>query len=87
MPDILERIKKVTADLLKVDTNSIKENSRFVEDLSAESIQSIELVAAFEEEFDLEMDEDAALSVKTVGDAVKFIDDVLKQSKGGEPQN
>ena len=80
MPDTLERIKNVTADLLKVDINSLEENSRFVEDLGAESIQSIELVAAFEEEFDIEMDEDAALAVKSLGDAVKFVDDVLKQS-------
>ena len=77
MTGTLERIKKVTAELLKVDINSIKENSRFVEDLGAESIQSIELVAAFEEEFDIEMDEDAALAVKSVGDAVFFIDKLM----------
>jgi len=55
----------------------IKESSRFVQDLGAESVQSIELVAAFEEEFELEMEEEAALSVKTVGDAVRFIDALL----------
>ena len=77
MSDTLERIKNVTADLLKIDLNLIKEESKFVEDLGAESIQSIELVAAFEEEFDIEMDEDEALAVKTVGDAVRFIDNIL----------
>ena len=76
MSDTLERIKNVTADLLKTDVNSITEESRFIEDLGAESIQSIELVAAFEEEFDIEMDEDAALAVKNVRDAVSFIDQV-----------
>ncbi len=79
MSDTLERVKTVTADLLKIDSNSINEDSRFVEDLGAESIQSIELVAAFEEEFDIEMDEDAALAVKNVNDAVRFIDEVINE--------
>ena len=74
MSETLERVKKVTADVLKVDPSKINENSRFAEDLGAESIQSVELVAMFEEEFDVEMDEDKALSVKNVGEAVKYID-------------
>ena len=77
MASTLERIKKVTADLLKVDASKVVESARFVEDLGAESVQSIELVASFEEAFDIEMDEDAALAVTTVGDAVRFIDKVL----------
>jgi len=75
----LERIKKVVAELLKIEASRIQEVSRFVEDLGADSMQSIELVAAFEEEFDIEMDEDAALGVKTVGDAVVFIDRVIAE--------
>ena len=75
----LDRIKSVCVELLKVDESRIQESSRFVEDLGADSMQSIELVAAFEEEFDIEMDEDAALGVKTVGNAVAFIDEVLTQ--------
>ena len=81
MSDTLERIKNVTAEILKIDTAVIKEDSKFVEDLGAESIQSIELVAAFEEEFDIEMDEDAALSVKSIGDAVTFIEKVIAEQK------
>ena len=77
MSDTLERIKQVTADLLKIDKSVITEDSKFVEDLGAESVQSIELVAAFEEEFEVEMNEDEALGVKTVGDAVRFIDAIL----------
>ena len=77
MPDTLERIKLVTADLLKIDKSVITEGSKFVDDLGAESVQSIELVAAFEEEFDVEMNEDDALGVKTVGDAVRFVDAIL----------
>jgi acyl carrier protein len=76
MSDTLERVKKVTADVLKVDPSKIDENSRFAEDLGAESIQSVELVAMFEEEFDVDMDEDKALSVKNVGDAVEYIDSI-----------
>lgn len=79
MSDTFERVKKVTAELLKVDESKITESSRFVEDLGAESVQSIELVATFEEEFGIEMDENEALAVKTVGDAVKFIDNILKK--------
>ena len=77
MSDVEQRIKKVTAETLKVDLGRITDQARFVEDLGAESIQSIELVAAFEEEFDIEMDEEAATAVKHVGDAVKFIQDVI----------
>ncbi|MGC9065723.1 MAG: phosphopantetheine-binding protein, partial [Candidatus Ratteibacteria bacterium] len=58
--------------------SSIAPESRFVEDLGAESVQSLELVAAFEEEFGIEMEEDAALQVKTVGKAVDFISKYLK---------
>ncbi len=64
---------KVTAEVLKIDLARVNKDARFVEDLGAESMQSIELVAAFEEEFDIEMDEQDALGVKTVGDAIDFI--------------
>ena len=77
MSDTAERVKKVTAETLKVDMGRITDDARFVEDLGAESIQSIELIAAFEEEFDIEMDEEAATAVKNVGDAVTFIQDVI----------
>jgi len=74
MSDTLARVKKVTAETLKIDESMVKDDSRFVEDLGAESIQSVELVAAFEEEFDIEMDEQGALGVKDVGTAVAFIE-------------
>jgi acyl carrier protein len=70
----MERVKRVVADTLRIDRERVTDNARFVEDLGAESIQSIELVAAFEEEFDIDMDEEAALQVKNVGDAVNFIE-------------
>ena len=57
----------------------IRPEQAFTTDLGAESVQSIELVAMFEEEFGIEMDEDAALSVTTVGDADRFITQVCKE--------
>jgi acyl carrier protein len=73
MSDIADRVKKVTAETLKVDLSRVTDNSRFVEDLGASSMESVELVAAYEEEFDIDMDEKSSLAVKTVGDAVKFV--------------
>jgi len=70
---IEQRVHRVVRQVLKVDPSDIKPESRFSADLGAESIQSVELVATFEEEFDIEMDEDEALSVQTVGDAIEFI--------------
>jgi acyl carrier protein len=77
MSDVERRIKQVAAQTLKVDQARITKEARFVEDLGAESIQSIELIAAFEEEFDIEMDEEDALAVKTVGDAIEFIGNLV----------
>ncbi len=80
MDNVESRVKEIVAKTLKVDAGRVTNEARFVEDLGAESIQSIELVASFEEEFDIEMDEEAALAVKTVGDAVGFIQDVIDGS-------
>ena len=77
MSDVESRIKDVVARTLKVDAGRITSESRFVDDLGAESIQSVELVAAFEEEFDIEMDDEDALEVKTVGKALEFIEKML----------
>ena len=77
MSDVRERIVDVVARTLKVDRARVVDEARFVEDLGAESIQSVELVAAFEEEFDIEMDEEAALAVKNVGKAVEFIEKMV----------
>ena len=79
---VQERVIKATARVLKLDTSEVTLESDFAADLGAESIQSIELVAAFEEEFDIEMDEDAALQVMTVGAAVDFIHDHIARQKG-----
>jgi acyl carrier protein len=77
MATVEERVKKITSEKLGVD--EIKLEDSFTADLGAESVDSIELVAMFEEEFGIEMDEDAALAVQTVGDAIKFITNVCKE--------
>jgi acyl carrier protein len=74
-----ERVKAITARVLKLSVDEIKAEDNFTADLGAESVQSIELVAMFEEEFGIEMDEDAALAVQTVGDAIEFIIKVCKE--------
>ncbi len=71
--EVEERVRRVVCRVLEVDDSMIEPDSHFVFDLGAESTQSVELVAAFEGEFDIEMDEDEALAVETVGDAVDFI--------------
>ena len=79
MASVLDRVIEVTAGVLKLDASEIKPEQSFTVDLGAESVQSIELVAMFEEEFEIEMDEDAALSVSSVGAAAEFIEQVCKE--------
>ncbi len=71
--EIQARIVKVVCEILNIDKEMVSPESNFVFDLGAESTQSVQLVAAFEEEFGIEMEGEAALSVDTVGDAVDFI--------------
>ena len=79
MATVAERVITVTARVLGLNPQDIRAEQNFTEDLGAESVQSIELVAMFEEEFGIEMDEDAALSVETVASAVEFIAKVCKE--------
>ena len=71
--DILERVIQITARVLGLDPQTIEPSSNFVFDLGAESVQSVELAAAFEEEFNIELDEDAALAIQTVQGAADII--------------
>jgi acyl carrier protein len=76
--DVEKRVTKVVCQVLGCDAEMVKPESHFVFDLGAESTQSVELVAAFEGEFNIEMDEDSALEVQTVGDAVDYISKYVK---------
>ncbi len=79
MATVEERVAAVTARVLRIDPSDVALDKTFTVDLGAESVQSIELVASFEEEFGIEMDEDAALSVESVSDAVTYIVKVCKE--------
>ncbi len=74
MSDTAERVKKIVVEHLNVDADKVTDNASFIEDLGADSLDTVELVMAFEEEFGIEIPDDAAESIVTVGDAVKFID-------------
>ena len=75
--EILTRVKDVVSNVLKSDPSEITDDANFIFDLGADSMQSVELVAGFEEEFDIEMDQDRALEVQTIDDAVNFITEYL----------
>lgn len=75
--DVEQRVKKVIAKVLETSEDQITDDANFIFDLGANSMQSMELVAAFEEEFDIEMDEEKALDVQTVSHAVEFISGYL----------
>jgi len=71
--EILTRVKDVVSNVLKVESSEITDDSNFIFDLGADSMQSVELVAGFEEAFDIEMDQDRALEVQSIDDAANFI--------------
>ena len=73
MSDIAERVKKIVVDHLGVEADKVGEKASFIDDLGADSLDTVELVMAFEEEFGIEIPDDAAEHIQTVGDAVKFI--------------
>ena len=74
MSDIAERVKKIVVEHLGVDAEKVNEGASFIDDLGADSLDTVELVMAFEEEFGVEIPDDAAETILTVGDAVKFIE-------------
>ena len=75
--EILVRVKDVVSNVLSLDNAEVTDEANFVFDLGADSLQSVELVAGFEEEFDIEMDQDKALEIQNIDDAVNFISEYL----------
>jgi acyl carrier protein len=73
MSDIADRVKKIVVEHLGVDEDKVVENASFIDDLGADSLDTVELVMAFEEEFGIEIPDDAAETIQSFGDAVKFI--------------
>jgi len=76
--ELKQKVKEVIAHVLEIEIEEISDDANFIFDLGADSAQSLELVAGFEEEFDIEMDEDRALEVQNVSDAVDFISEYTK---------
>ena len=75
MSDTADRVKKIVVEHLGVEAEKVTEDASFIDDLGADSLDIVELVMAFEEEFDIEIPDDAAEHIQTVGDAVKFIEE------------
>src|SRR5512134_3134957 len=74
MSDIAERVKKIVVEHLGVEPEKVVEGASFIDDLGADSLDTVELVMAFEEEFGCEIPDDAAETILTVGDATKFLE-------------
>lgn len=73
MSDISERVKKIVVEHLGVEESQVIEGASFIDDLGADSLDTVELVMAFEEEFGCEIPDDAAEKIQTVQDAINFI--------------
>lgn len=73
MSDVLERVKKIVVDNLDVESDKVVESASFIDDLGADSLDLVELVMAFEEEFDIEIPDDVQENIRSVGDAVTQI--------------
>ena len=74
MSDVADRVKKIVVEHLGVDADKVVEGASFIDDLGADSLDTVELVMAFEEEFGIEIPDDAAEKILTIKDAVSFID-------------
>ena len=73
MSDVVERVKKIVVEHLGVDEAKVTESASFIDDLGADSLDTVELVMAFEEEFGIEIPDDAAEKIATIKDAVDYI--------------
>ena len=75
MSDTADRVKKIVVEHLGVEAEKVTEDASFIDDLGADSLDIVELVMAFEEEFGVEIPDDAAEKISTVADAIKYIND------------
>ena len=73
--EVFEKVKKIVVEQLGVEADDVKPEASFANDLGADSLDTVELVMALEEEFDIEIPDDAAEGIATVQDAVNFIKD------------
>ena len=73
--EIMERVKKIIVEQLGVEEDKVKEDSSFIDDLGADSLDIVELIMAFEEEFDIEIADEDAEKIKVVGDVVRYLEE------------
>lgn len=71
--DTFDRVKKIIVDQLGVEEEKVKEHSSFIDDLGADSLDIVELIMAFEEEFDIEIADEDAEKIKVVGDVIRYL--------------
>ena len=76
--DIAEKVKEIVAQQLDVDISEVKEEAQFIEDLGADSFAIVELVLAFEEQFEIDIPDEDTETIATVGDAIKYIQEHVK---------
>ncbi len=76
--DYLAKVKEITAEKLGVDESKVTEDASFIDDLGADSLDTVELIMKMEEDFDLDIPDEEAENLKTVKDVVKYIEDKLK---------
>lgn len=76
--DIGDKVKEIVSQQLDVDKANIKEESQFIDDLGADSLAIVELVLAFEEQFEIDIPDEDTEKIRTVGDAVKYIENRKK---------
>ena len=73
--DTMKRVTKIIVDQLGVEEEKVKEDSSFIDDLGADSLDIVELIMAFEEEFDIEIADEDAEKIKVVGDVIRYLED------------
>ena len=81
MSDTAERVKKIVVEHLNVDAEKVTDNASFIEDLGADSLDTVELVMAFEEEFGIEIPDEDAEKITRVKEAVEYIESHAKSKK------
>ncbi len=77
MSDVFNQVKAIIVDVLKVDENELEMDTRFIEDLKADSMDQFFLIDGFSEKFDLQIPDESARQIKSIGDAVHYIEQNL----------